>query len=68
MDTHEKLAAIRSVMDLSYESDPETDGGYVAEVGSGLLAKNAAEQLQAAGYETSISRDDDGRYYVWVVV
>lgn len=63
----DRLAEIRKIADLSYASDPETDGGYVAEVGSGLLAKSYAEQLSAAGYETSTSRDDEGRWYVWVV-
>ena len=61
-----KLTAIRAIADLSYEDDPDTDGGYVAEVGSKLLADSQSSHLQSAGYDVSTSRDEDGRWYVWV--
>jgi hypothetical protein len=60
------LAEIRAIADLEYSPDPETDGGYVAEVGSGLLARSYEKQLTAAGFEASSSRDDAWRWYVWV--
>ena len=66
MTTSSKLTSIRAIADLSYEPDPDTDGGYVAEVGSSLLARHYAASLTEAGYDVSTSRDERGIWYVWV--
>ena len=61
-----KLTAIQKICDLTYSADPENDGGYVAEVGSILLARSFTKQLEAAGFEGSWSQDDDGKCFVWM--
>ena len=60
-----QLETIQKIADLSYEPDPDT-GAYVAEVGSGLLARSYAEQLVARGYAAGISRGEDMSWHVWV--
>lgn len=59
------LSKLNQIAKLDWEPDSENEGGYVAEV-----ARESLQFLQqnflAAGYDVSSSRDDDGRYYIWV--
>ena len=62
------LKELSRIVDAAWEEDLDTDGGYVAEVDSILLAKSYCKQLSDAGYDTSWSTDDrlDRQHaYVW---
>ncbi len=68
LDTRTFIARVGAVAALNYERDPETSGGYVAQVDGLAEAMQAPDAISAAdlGAETSWSKDDDGAYFVWV--
>jgi len=55
---------LHRIVPLDWQPDPDTAGGWVAEIAAGEIAA-ASGTLQAAGWETSDSRDDEGRRWLW---
>ena len=70
LDLRTKLQRIQAVLPaLEYESDPDTNNGFVAEVPGKdrATALQAVHAFEAAGFDASWSQDDSGRYFVWIV-
>jgi hypothetical protein len=60
------LQNLINIAPLEWERDDDNAGGYVAEVAAEKLA-DLKNKFRAAGYETSISADESGVNFLWVM-
>lgn len=62
------MTVARQILPTLTPCDPNDGSGYVGRVPEGSDVRDITTRLQAAGYEVSDSRDEDGVSWVWVAM